>query len=500
MSDSDDSDDDNLIFNPFCAGNKRQAKAKERRVVKGFSVLSQAMERADQMKENDNKMAQLKRENQIVKPTSSSGGSDAGGGGGGGGGGDGKDTSERDNNNDSKRTGNGPQPTTAAEAAVTEEDAHEAFMAGIEDAIAKSREPRTNEAHERKRKIAGIWEDLEGDILGEERCLAWGSARDTEVNSTLGARRIVLFDPTRRFLKSNSNGGTETADDGNAISYFDPPQSDTSRTRGCNTKITSTPTITTADYIKELKEILRKLVSPDKKLLQTSWIQPLRKVTKDQHAFFHFLNTGQLAKLRHSNGLEEIPDEILIWLLRVACSADIDTNKTISVESGKTKTKNKTIIEAKPVKIRDPATETLQALLKSNKFFADARRNRCNTNGDNNDDESSDNKDSKEGGDEKRMQIPKPAFLSLSQLAVQLLAWVPVAAKTTNNKIDSSYSNMLDLVNPRGLENFLSIWDTALVSDQVSASEGIQGGKDATQCLVLLVKVGLDNQIRSPDM
>ena len=499
MSDSDDSDDDELIFNPFGTGNKRQAKAKERRVVKGFSVLSQAMERADQMKENDNRMAQLKKENLIIKPSKGSG-SDAGDAG------DSQDNSETDNNNSKNTTGSGPQPT-AAEAAATEEEAHEALMAGIEDAIAKSREPRTNnEAHERKRKIAGILEDLEG-ILGDDRCLAWGSARDTEVNSMLGARRILSFDPARRFPNSNSNGGMETEEDSNIISYFDPPKSDTSRGRGCNTKTTSTPTITTADYIKELKEILRKLVSPDKKLLQTSWIQPLRKVTKDQHAFFHFLNTGQLAKLRHSNGLEDIPDEILIWLLRVACSADIDTNKTLTVDTGNTKTKKKTIIEAKPVKIRDNAMESLQALLKSNKVFADARRHRCNTNGGDDDGESSDNDHSKEGDDEKSVQFSKPAFLSLSQLAVQLLAWVPMAANTTNNKKVSSNTATattaninLDQVNPRGLENLLSIWYTALVSDQVSASEGIQGAKDATQCLVLLVKAGLDNQVRSADM
>ena len=268
----------------------------------------------------------------------------------------------------------------------------------------------------------------------------------------------------------------------------------------------STP-FTDADYLGELKEILRKLVSPDKKLLQTAWIQPLRKVMKDLYAFRHFLETRQLAKYRFEFELEEIPDDILVWLLRVACSADTDvcppsiTTTDNCVDHDKAKSKQKDNAKIEPVRIRDGAMETLKALLESNKVLA-KKLGWCGPT--NNSDENDLECDDKVKSDrEEDIYIPKPAFLSLDQLVVQLLAWVPLTGASTNTRenTDPATGNTkhLDKINPRGLVRLLSIWYTAFKTDQVSVSKGLEGENDATQCLVLLIKLGLDNRLRSTD-
>ena len=460
MDSDSDSDDSVLNFDAFGTAKtatKRQQHYQEKRVAKGFSILDQAMERADQMKENDEKMALLKKDHAVI------------------GGGAAAAVVAGDTNGSG--SGNAPAGATTT---TTEEEDHEAFMAGVEQSIAKGRAPRpTNESHEREHKIAGILEDLE-DVLGQERCLALGKARDTDLNSVLGARRIVSFDPHRTLEDDNST----------ASSYFDTPlitNNNSHNSRSCNKKTTRTTTTTptTADYIKQLKQLLRKLVSPNQKVLQTAWIQPLRQVTKHQLEFKLFLEQQQLARLRHDHHLEDIPEDLLVWLLRVACSADAG--------DGNTSNGNKDGGNHAPVQIRDGAMETLQALLWSNHVLADARNSSMNDKDqDEGDNESCDNGE----------RIPKPAFLSLSQMAVQLLAWIPLAANKDANPQSSGQdsntnSSNLDQVNPRGLQRLFSIWYAALGSNQVSVSVGKEGA--ATRCLVLLVKVGLDDRLRSTD-
>lgn len=394
-----DSDSDDSMLDLITAFPTKRKRTEEKKVSKGFSILDEALDHADQMKEHDTRIAKIKQDNKSIN--------------------------------------------------------EKELMAKIEQTVAdaKAAPPKSNKTNsdDREAMIAGIWEDLE-NVLGKERCLLLGKARDTEVSSTLGSRRILLFDPSRT-----------------TPVYFDCPTSNT------NNNNHNKP-IKTAHYIRQLKEILRKHVSPGNKRLQMAWIQPLRQRSRNPTDFKFFLEQRQLAKLRQDHQLLHIPHDILLWLLRVACSTDSN------VEDG--------------VMIRDGAMETLLALLRQNKAFQ-------------NDSETETTTAAAAAAD-----TFQPDCFSLSQMVVQLQSWVPLAeTKSTTTKKkeeekqpreDSSTNAMHDdnndisSANPRGFERFLILWNTAFEMDQVSTSQNeAAAAKDATSCLVLLTKAGLDVSVQS---
>jgi len=512
--DSDDSSDDSLgpVF-VATSINKRKVTAQKKRVAKGFSVLDRAVERADMMTQRNAKIKELKNNHQLVVPmvmTAAAG-----------------DENDDENENESetakkKKDDNKKKNQTSVTVAASknaktnnknsqknktaEDDAHDAFMDNIQKSITQDRIARqnatTNQAQEREHAIRGIVEDLE-NVMTHERRLALGRARDTELSSVLGGRQIVFFDPWRRqqqiiltnTVADSTSIGDQTVQ--NAVHYFVHPQAvimsqnkPDCRQQTRNTTTTSTtaaaaaaaasvastqlPPATTTEYIKELKGILRLLKAPcdqHSMHMQKAWIQPLLQVLKNHLAFQYFLEQCQLARFCLQSG-REIPEPVLVWLLRVACSADDDDDD------------NEQQVH---VPIRDGAMETLQALLRSHQLL-----------------KASGNEKKEEG-----TELTKPHFLSLTELAIQLTAWVPLASftSTTHNEsndditanVSNNNSSSSDTINPRGLQRLLSIWCTAFDCDQVSSPDVIKGGLAATQCLSVLVKLGLDNRLRSTE-
>jgi hypothetical protein len=263
--------------------------------------------------------------------------------------------------------------------------------------------------------IHGCIEDLE-QVLGRQRCLELGRASDTDAVTTMGARHTILFTPA-------------------GSGYFD----------------TNT---TMADYLRQLKEILRKLVSSKNKILQAAWIQPLRKKSQDPADLQYFLKTHGLARARQEAGLVEIPQEIVLWLLRVSCSDG--TGGPLE-------------------EFRRGAVQTLQGLLRQNKGM--------------------------QKNDPTIANRLAPASFALSQFAIQLRSWL-VPALDNNicaiNKSNASSSTTAAAAtssdNASGLERLLILWNTAFECDQVSSMEG-EGEKHGIDCLRLLVKLGLDKEV-----
>lgn len=383
---SDDDDDHELLtLQLFTKSDRRKQTVLDRRVAKGFSILDEALQNADQMKEKDDRIALIKQKERDVIT-------------GGGATGDGSAC-------------NG-SPSTS-------------LFAKVQETIdnAKKHKEQSNKATKQQKDheaamIHGSVEDLE-QVLGRQRCLELGKAIDTDAVTTLGARHTIMFTPTPP-----------------GSGYFDSD-------------------MTRADYLRQLKEILRKLVSSKQKILQAAWIQPLRKKSQDPADLQYFLKTHGLARARHEAGLVEIPQEIVLWLLRVSCGHDTGS----------------------PLEdFRTGALQTLQGLLRQNKNL--------------------------QSNDPTIAPRLAPVSFALPQLAMQLQSWlVPACDNTTilrnnNHKSKASGSATISTTLPNnasGLERLLILWNTAFECDQVSGTDG-EAAKHGMNCLGLLVKLGLDKE------
>jgi hypothetical protein len=397
-SSDDDENDELLTLQLFTKSDQRKRKVLDRKVAKGFSILDEALQNADQMKENDDRIALIKQEEWNVIT------------------GGGTTTSTSTSNGADHCNTDSPTKSLFAKVQETIDNAKK----DKEQSKKTTQQQKDDEAA----IIHGSIEDLE-QVLGRQRCLELGKAIDTEAVTTLGARQTMLFTPTPTL--STCSG----------YSYFDT-------------------NMTMADYLRQLKEILRKLVSSKKKILQAAWIQPLRKKSQDPADMKYFLQTHGLARARHEAGLVEIPQEIVLWLLRVSCSSH-DDNGTGSPLN----------------EVRAGAMQTLQGLLRQNKSMQ--KNDPTITN---------------------RLLM---ASFALPQLAIQLQSWIFVPALldiniTSNNKSNASSSataSTTSSINANGLERLLILWNTAFECDQVSSTEE-DALKDGIDCLRFLVKLGLD--------
>ncbi|CAB9516903.1 expressed unknown protein [Seminavis robusta] len=293
------------------------------------------------------------------------------------------------------------------------------MIAKTEEMVANAKKQPTR--HENKDHMEGSLEDLE-HVLSRARCLELGKAFNTNSVVTLGARRTMVFHTQQQQQQQSHK-----------MYFFD------------------TATTTPTQYLVQLKKILRQLVSFKQKSLQSAWIQPLRNSTKDVGLFQTFLETHMLAKARQQAGFSQIPQEIVRWLLQVACSSDGDVATTVPFRNG--------------------AMITLQGLLRQNKHMQTETKENL-----------------------------RPACFDLSQLTVQLQCWVSTIISTDEEITKDDNQNDTEPIakeynhNARGLERLLILWNSAFDSDQVSTEGKEVAAKDAIHCLALLVKLSLDKE------
>jgi len=379
MNSDSDSDDSMMNLNPFQPIQRKRTE--DRNISRGFNIMEEALNHAGMMNETEKRIAQLKHEN-ITKHRN---GADA----------------------------------------MDEEE----IMANVQKSIADNKEKRNKVSEgkeiERKRQEAnaGLYLDVENH-LPHKTCVAWGKAFDIELSSTLGSRNTIHYDP-QRTTTCLLVRATKTKASGNG-----------SKNGGF-----------AKEHVRQLKELLRQLISPRTKLLQTAWIQPLRKamasVYKMEGQQYQdlqvFLEQHYLERLqgRHDLPAEQVPSQLLQWLWRVACSyADNDNqlrNGAMSALQGLLR------LNASEWKRQQLAAPREQKIDVVDKKDADKHNNINSTNNHTENEETDDSNDETlrdNDGDDDEDDRRQP-FLCLSEMALQLHGWLPLASSLSRDAISA---------------------------------------------------------------
>lgn len=375
-----DSDSDDSLLNLQVFSTKRRKRTEERRIQKGFDLMDEALDHADRIADNHDRILQIKQEHY------------------------GSDNGEDDDDHHLEASLARTEQTVAdakAAAKVKQEDHH-----------------------------GGVPDDEQ--LLTRERREQLGQCMFSEVNNGLGLRRTILT--------SANNTSSFATNDG-----------------------------TLEQHKKELTTMLSSLVSPINKPLQVAWIQPMRKVKAKTPELVTFLRSHQLAKLRQVNELNSIPEQVLVWIFRVACSSCSNDDQTIR------NPKKTSLLPA----LRNAAWTALSGLMKQHQQMTWRMQ---------------------EHNDDNDQSIQPLSFLHLSQMEDQLQSWVQFTSMTTAGA-DSSAENGGAAATKkdqreaecraRGLQRWLDIWNKAFRYDLVTCNSD-DWKEVATRCLVLLSKVGLD--------